>query len=54
MTLKDLLKRTTIEDLDKTLLFVDRNNGWSNINIKITDTTINILEDTNYSPFSDE
>lgn len=47
MTLKDLLKRVDIindKDLDKMIIFRDKE-GWSNINIKVTNNYIEIYQD---------
>ena len=46
MTVGDLFKRFNNEkDKDKVILFVDKNGGWSNINVEaVTDTVILITE----------
>lgn len=35
MTLRQLLKRTTDNDLDKAIIFVDTKGGWCNISAKV-------------------
>ena len=62
MTLKDFLKRVDIEkDGDKMLLWCDYVNtedgevvGWSNLEIEINDTDIQLLPSKNNSPFSSD
>lgn len=56
MTLKDLLKRidaTKEENLDKMILIVDSKGGWSNVNMKVCDGTIQFQADTS-AVFSDD
>ena len=56
MTLKDLLKRidaTKEENLDKMILIVDSKGGWSNVNVKVCDGTIQFQADTS-AVFSDD
>lgn len=55
MTLKDLLKRVDItndEDLDKIIIFRDKE-GWSNVDIKVTNNYIEIYQDFN-RPFQND
>lgn len=42
MTLQDLLKRVTPEDLDKIILIRNFKTGWSNIEVKVDKLYINI------------
>lgn len=51
MTLNDLLKRIDISDREKVMIFTD-GRGWSNVDIKVSDTAIVIRPDYNI-PFDD-
>ena len=56
MTLKDLLKRidaTKEENLGKMILIVDSKGGWSNVNMKVCEGTIQFQADTS-AVFSDD
>lgn len=53
MTLRDVLRRVDMSDLDKVLIWSD-GVGWSNIEIKVEECTIKILPDKNNSPFSSD
>ncbi len=53
MTLKDFLKRMSIKDLDKMLIWSDRI-GWSNLEIEINETQIKLLPCKNNSPFQSD
>ena len=63
MTLKDFLKRVDIEkDGDKMMLWCEEITtesggtviGWSNLEIEINDTDIQLLPSKNNSPFSSD
>lgn len=51
MTLNDFLKRVCDIDKDKMMIFTD-GRGWSNIEVKVSDTAIVIRPDYNM-PFDD-
>lgn len=51
MTLNDLLKRTTDSDKNKVIIYTD-GKGWSNVEVKISDTAIVIRPDFDM-PFDD-
>lgn len=51
MTLNDFLKRVCDSDKDKMMIFTD-GRGWSNIEVKVSDTAIVIRPDYNM-PFDD-
>jgi hypothetical protein len=46
MNLSDFLKRVKDEDTRKMIIFSD-NDGWSNVNIEVTDHEIVVICDTN-------
>lgn len=45
MTINDFMKRISESDKDKMIVFVGSDGGWSNININVTDTQIEISPD---------
>lgn len=51
MTLNDLLKRVSEDDKDKVIVLTD-GKGWSNVEVKVADTTIIIRPDYTM-PFDD-
>ena len=51
MTLNDLFKRITEDDKDKVIILSD-GQGWSNVNVTITDTAI-VIEPDMTRPFDD-
>lgn len=48
MTLNDFLKRAKDCSKDKMMIIVDKNGGWTNINVEIDENYIKILPD--YKP----
>lgn len=56
MTLSDLLRRVDLaKDKDKMLIYEFPDDiGWDNVDVKITNTTIEILPDKSGSPFSSD
>lgn len=52
MTLGDFLKRVSETDKDKMIIFRE-NGGWSNIDMRVSDSEITIFCDDN-SPFSSD
>lgn len=56
MTLSDLLRRVDLtKDKDKMLIYKFPDDiGWDNVDVKITNTTIEILPDKSGSPFSSD
>lgn len=64
MTLRDFLKRVDLDkDLDKMMLHCDYLwddceqkfvEGWTNVDLEVTDLYIKILPDTSHSPFSSD
>ena len=53
MTVRDVLRRVDMSDLDKVLIWSD-GVGWSNIDIEVEECTIKILPDKCNSPFSSD
>ena len=54
MTINDLIKRLKKEDYDKVIIFKDIDGGWTNVNLKIEESTITLTPDTNSNFISDE
>lgn len=56
MTLSDLLRRVDLaKDKDKMLIYKFPDDiGWANVDVKITNTTIEISPDKSGSPFSSD
>ena len=53
MSIKDILRRVILGDLDKMLIWSD-GIGWSNVDIEMDECTIKILPDKSNSPFSSD